>query len=180
MNVQDIISKALIQYDMAHPVINYLKKYTYYEGHKTNNDKERTVFRFTDKETDKIIIDSEVEILAIYYDKYKIWSWAWSQAGLYNSENYLAKEILLYALKLESDLSYIKSILTTSRGVIKDITQLDINLAIGSSIIKQPYIYPFLFPIEENYLVYYFVLLNKKDLDKLNDKIKNNVEINDD
>ena len=75
----------------------------------------------------------------------KVWSWAWSQPGLTNSENYLAKEILLYALKLGSDLSYIKSILTTSRGVIKDITQIDINLAIGSSIIKQPYIYPYVF-----------------------------------
>lgn len=178
MNVQDIISKALIQYDSGQPVVRYLKKNTYYGGIKTNNDYQRTIFTFTDKKTEKIILETEVEILAIYYDKLRVWSWAWSQPGLTNSENYLAKEILLYALKLGSDLSYIKSILTTSRGVIKDPTQNDINLAIGSSIIKQPYIYPFVFPVENNNLVYYFILLNKEELDKLNDSIKNNPDNN--
>lgn len=174
MNVQDIIKKALIEYDIAQPVIKYLKEYTYYGGNKTNNDYQRTIFKFTDKETGKIILETEVEILAIYYDKLQIWSWAWAQTGLTNSENYLAKEILLYSLKLGSELSYIKSILTTSRGVVKDVTQIDINLAIGSSIIKQPYVYPFVFPIENNYLVYYFVLLNKEELDKLGESIKKN------
>lgn len=176
MNVQDIIGNALVQYDSAQPLIRYLKKYTYYGGVKTNNDYQRTIFTFTDKKTEEIIIETEVEVLAIYYDKHRVWSWAWSQTGLTNAENYMAKEILLYALKLGSELSYIKSLLTTSRGVIKDLTQLDINLAIGASIIKQPYIYPFVFPIENSYLVYYFILLNKDDLDKLNEKIKNEID----
>ncbi|XWV26119.1 hypothetical protein QJ857_gp0961 [Tupanvirus soda lake] len=177
MNVQDIISKALIYYDSAQPVIRYLKKYTHNDGKKTNNDNQRSIFIFREKGTEKVILETEVEILAIYYDKHKFWSWAWSQVGLINSENYLAKEILLYALKLGSDLSYIKSILTTSRGVIKDTTQIDINLAIGSSIIKQPYIFPFVFPIENNNLVYFFILLNKEELDKLAEKIKDNPSI---
>lgn len=175
MNVPDIISKALIEYDMAKPVIRYLIKYTYLEGFKTTNDWQRSKFKFIDKQTEEVIIDTEIEILAVYYDKFKVYSWAWSQTGLTNSENYLAKEILLYALKLESDLSYIKSILTTSRGVIKDVTQVDINLAIGSSIIKQPYIYPFVYQIENNNLVYYFILLNKTELDKLSEKIKEKI-----
>jgi hypothetical protein len=178
MNVQDIISKALIHYDGGQPIIRYLKKNTYYGGIKSNSENQRTIFTFTDKITEKVILETEVEILAIYYDKLKVWSWAWSQPGLTNSENYLAKEILLYALKLESDLSYIKSILTTSRGVIKDSTQIDINLAIGSSVIKQPYIYPIVFPIENNNLIYYFILLNKKDLDELANGIKKNTNTN--
>ena len=167
MDVQSIISNALVEYDTAQPLIRYLLSKTRLEGVKTSTDIERTRFKFIDKGTNKVILDTEVETLAVFYDKLKVYSWAWSQTGLTNAENYLAKEILLYALKLESDLSYIKSILTTSRGLIKDANQIDINLAIGSSIIKQPYIYPFVYPIESNHLVYYFILLNKTDLDKL-------------
>lgn len=175
MNVQHIISEALISYDSAKPVIRYLQEYAYFEGIKSGSDTERTKFKFIDKETNEVLVDTEVETLAIFYDKLNVWSWAWSQTGLTNAENYLSKETLLYALKLGSDLSYLKSILTTSRGVIKDITQIDINLAIGSSIIKQPYIYPFIYKIDNNHLIYYLILLNKESLDKLKDKIKNTI-----
>lgn len=178
MDVSSIISNALIYYDSAKPVIRYLKKYTYYSGYKTTTDYERSTFTFRDNETKEIVLETEVEILAVYYDKYKIWSWAWSQTGLSNSENYLSKEILLYALGLRSELSYIKSILTTSRGIIGDTNQIDINLAVGSSVIKQPYIFPFIFPIDNNYLIYYFILLNKEELDKLNQKLTQNKSVN--
>lgn len=173
MNVQDIISKALIEYDTTKPTIDYLIKRTGIEGEKTNSDQKRTIFRFFDKTSEEMILETEVEILAVYYDKLHVWSWAWSQTGLSNSENYLAKEILRYALTLESAFSYIKSVLTTSRGILKDITQIDINLAIGASIIKQPYIYPFYDQIENSTLIYYFILLNKSELDKLNKKLEN-------
>lgn len=171
MDIQYIITNALVEYDSAKPVIKYLQKFTKYEGYKTTVDTERSTFKFIDIKTDEIVIDTEVEILAIYYDKYDVWTWSWSLTGLTNSDNYLAKEILIYALKLGSDMSYLKSILTTSRGVIKDKIQIDINLALGASIIKQPYIYPFIYTINDDKLIYYFVLLNKKDLDELSKKI---------
>lgn len=171
MDVPDIINKALVSYDAAQPTIKYLIEHTSYEGVKTSNEWKRSTFKFINKKTKKVMVDTEVEILAVYYDKLKVWSWAWSLTGLLNSENYLAKEILLYALKLESDLTYIKSILTTSRGVIKDNIQIDINLAIGASIIKQPYIYPYIYTLEGNNLIYYFILLDRKVLDKLGKKI---------
>lgn len=179
MSVQDIISKALIEYDTAQPTIRYLVKYADYEGERPGTDWQRTKFRFIDKKTDDVILETEVETLAVYYDKMDIWSWAWSLTGLTNAENYLAKEILIYALKLGSDLAYLKSILTTSRGVIDDVTQIEVNLAIACSIIKQPYIYPFVYKIENNYLVYYLILLNKTDLDKLSERIKNDKEFDD-
>ncbi|BCS83253.1 hypothetical protein QLL95_gp0870 [Cotonvirus japonicus] len=171
MSVEDIISKALIEYDTAHPTIEHLIKTTYYEGNRSNNDIERTTFKFYDKISKKLVLDTEVEILAIYYDKLNVWSWSWSQIGLTNSENYLSKEILIYALKLGSDLSYIKSILTTSRGTINDPMQIDINLAISSSVIKQPYIYPYVYDIEGSHLIYFFILLNKKQLDKISKQL---------
>lgn len=173
MNVQHIISEALIEYDNAMTVIRYLLKNTRYEGTKTNIDSQRTKFKFIDIRTGEVVLDTEVEILAVFYDKLSVWSWAWSLTGLTNAENYFSKEILLYALKIGSELSYIKSILTTSRGIIKDLTQVDINLAIGSSIIKQPYIYPYIYPIDNGNLIYYSILLNKTELDKLHEKLSN-------
>lgn len=172
MSVQHIINESLIQYDKTYNVIKYLLTNTDRETIETNNDSERTRFKFIDKNTKEVVLESEVETLAVFYDKLRIWSWAWSLTGLTTSQNYLSKEILMYALTLDPDLTYIKSILTTSRGIIKDITQIDINLAISTGIIKQPYVYPLVFSIRENNLIYYYVLLNKDALDKLKEKIE--------
>lgn len=173
MNVPHIISVALIEYDTAKPVINYLLKNAKISKEvKTESDIERSTFQFEDKETGEIILDTEIELLAIYYDKLNIWSWAWSQVGLTNADNYKSKEILIHALKLGSDLSYIKSVLTTSRGMIKDLTQIDINLAIASSFIKEPYVYPYVYTFDNQSLVYYYILLNRSQLEKISEKIK--------
>lgn len=172
MTVQYIINQSLIKYDKAKPVINYLLKETYIESNRSGDDFHRTTFKFFDNNTDELIFETEVEVLAVYYDKLQVWSWSWSQVGLTNAENFLSKEILLYALNLEYELSYIKSLLTTSRGVINDPTQIDINLALGSNIIKKPYIFPYVYNINNNHLIYYFILLNIDELDKLRDKIK--------
>lgn len=171
MNVKDIIKNALVEYDTARPLIDYLRTTTKLSGFKTDNDYKRSTFEFEDKETGEIVIKTEVEILAIYYNENNVWSWAWSHPGLFKSEIHFSKELLLYSFALEYDMSYIKTILTTSRGKIKDPVQLDINLAISSSLIKQPYIYPFVYPIGNYQLIYYFILLNKYDLDKLSEKI---------
>jgi hypothetical protein len=171
MHVQHMITKSLIDYDSAQPTIRYLKKHTDAHGIKTITDTERTKMTFVDKKTGDIVLDTEVETLAIYYDKLNVWCWSWSLTGLTNSENFLSKEILLYALKLGSDMAYMKSLLTISRGVIKDVIQIDINLAIGSTIIKQPYIYPVIRKYDNYRVIHYMILLNKEELDKIKMKI---------
>lgn len=171
MNIQHIIAEALTEYDMTKPTIKYLLENTYQTGIKTTVDIKRSVFKFHDKHTDEIILETEVEFLGIFYDKFNVWSWAWAHIGLTNAENFLSKEILLYALKLTTDMSYLKSIITTSRGVIKDRTQVDINIALGASIIKQPYIYPWIYEIEGYSLTYYVILLNKEKLGELSKKL---------
>ena len=168
MNVPDIISKALIEYDSVKPIIRYLMKNTIPEIKFPTNAIERTKITFvTNSEPKKIILETEVELLAVYYDKYQLWAWAWSLSGLNNSTIYLSKKLLIYALDLGADLTYIKSILTTSRGVIKDNIQVDVNLALGSAFIKQPYIYPFITPLETHNLIYYFILLDQVALQKI-------------
>ena len=172
MNVEHIISEALVEYDSARPVTRYLQKNTNFKGFKSPSDTIRTKFTFFDNVTKEKVLETEVEFLAIYYDKLDVWSWAWSTPGLTSAENYLSKEVLLYALKLDPELSYLKSLLTTSRGVIQDPIQIDINLAVATSIIKQNYIYPYVHPVNNYKLIYFLILLNKKDLDKLKEKLK--------
>uniref|UniRef100_A0A6C0LRI8 Uncharacterized protein n=1 Tax=viral metagenome TaxID=1070528 RepID=A0A6C0LRI8_9ZZZZ len=183
MNIPHIIGKALVDYDSAQSVIKYLLKNTNLSGYKSNSDSVRTHFIFSDKEDkNKIILKTEVEILGIFYDKYNIWTWGWAHVGGLKSETYLAKEILNYALKLGIEMSYIKTILTTSRGVVTDDIQLGINLALGCSIIKKPYIYPDSYPVGDYNIVYYFILLDNSELDKIKENIIKNktIDITDD
>jgi hypothetical protein len=180
MNNQHIIYNALIEYDTVQPVIRYLLKHTKLIATKTHTDTKRTIFKFVDNTTNEVVLETEVEILGIFYDKLNIWSWSWSIPDLMHSENYLSKEILIYALKLGFDLANVKSILTTSRGTITDRTQVDINVALGAYIIKQPYVYPYIYKINNYNLIYYVILLNRTDLAKLSEKIikKPNHDIN--
>lgn len=179
MSTHDIIAKALIYYDSKQPFIRYLKRRAAYTVNKTSSDMKRSWISFQDRKTGETVVETEMEILGIYYSKHKVWSWAWSHPGLYNSENYLAKEILRYSLDLGPELAYIKSVLTTSRGIVKDSVQLDINLAIGTSVIKQPYIYPYVWPVGDHVLVYYLVLLNQKSLDKFFEEFKQSADASD-
>lgn len=172
MNVQHIIYDSLIQYDSVQFVTKYLTKNAYIVGNKTTSDFERSTFTFYEKTTDRLILKTEVETLAVFYDKFNIWSWAWSQTGLSNAENSLCKKMLERALNYGSDLSYIKGILTTSRGVIKNLTQIDINLALATSIIKQPYVYKYVYKFNSSTLIYYFMLLNQPALEKLGQQIR--------
>jgi hypothetical protein len=181
MNIENIIEKSLQEYDSVKYVIKYLMKNTDLEIIDMKKETERTIYKFLHKETGDVILETETELLAIYYDKFKIWCWAWSIAGLLNSRNFLSKEILIYALKLGMDMSYLKSIFTTSRGIINDATQIDINLALCASIIKQPYIYAHKIDVhtkhdtgsnsDTNYLYHYNILLNKEELDNLGKKL---------
>lgn len=174
MNISSIVKEALDQYDAATEIIEslYSDDITYTVVN-TTNDHQRSRIIFTHKPTGATI-DTEFEILAVFYEKLNVWSWAWSQPGLLNSENYLSKEILRYSLNMGSEMSYIKLLLSTSRGIIQDKVQIDINLAISSSFIKEPYIYEFLQEIEGYNLIYYFILLNKKGMEKFYNEIKKN------
>jgi hypothetical protein len=171
MSVQDIISNALIEYDAALPLINYLTKNAYLKGKRSEHDTVRSYFAFYDNKTDELIIETEYEILAVYYEKLNIWAWSWGHTGLSSAENYLSKEMLFYALKLEPNYSYIKAILTKSRGIINDLMQIDINIALGVGILKFPYIYPYYYYINDSYLIYYLILINKDGLSKLADEL---------
>lgn len=174
MNISDVISKALEDYDSVKPIIKHLQKNASFQiVYPSNPDIQRSVYRFTDKITNNLILESESELLAIYYKKYNVWSWAWANTSLSEGDTYFSKQLVEHAIRLKSDMSYIKSLLITSRGLIKDDIQIDINLALAASIIKQPFIFTKKIPVtndKDDFVNHYVILLNKDALTKL--KIK--------
>ena len=163
MNIQYIITKSLLDYDEKAPVIKFLTKESKkIDPLRKNSDTERNNIRFYD-ENQNLLLETDYEVLGIYYDKLHVWSWAWSHTALNNAETYLSREVLNHALKWGSEMSYLKSMLTSSRSVVRERTQLDIHLALGSTIIKQPYIYPYVYKIGDAKLIYYLILLNRKN-----------------
>jgi hypothetical protein len=173
MDVQYIISKSLEDHDKISPLIRYLKDETRVKLVPQTRPNNRDLWTFYDVATNEVILETEVEYLSIYNTKLKIWCWAWSVPLLTSLNINLSKEMLLYALKLGPEMSYLKSILITSRGTVVDPIQLDIHLALASYILKQPYIYPYKRPIENYNMIYHYILLNTEDLDKLFVEIKN-------
>jgi len=166
MDIPHIIMEALEKYDAATEVVERLSQNTYLIINKSENDLERSSFIFMDRQENHVILETEVEILAVYYSKYQLWNWAWAHPALTSSENYLSREILKYALRLGPEMAYIKNILVMSRGIIDSIWQIDINLAICADILKKYYIYQYQVKIGQDILIYYFVLLDDSKIEE--------------
>lgn len=165
MNINDIISQGLYELDSKKPLLEYLKRNSnIYVITKTEPN--RPSIEFIDMKTGEIIVSTEFERLSAYHNKYNIWVWAWS-LPLLHSENSLSIEILKHILQLDEEYTYIKTLFTTSRGIIDDPVQIDINLALSGLILKQPYVLKY----TENMVDWYIVLLNKEGLDKLENKL---------
>lgn len=162
MNIDSVINQGLYENDSKRLLLRYLEENTRINL-KYELDPQRSKLEFYDKQTNKLIVSTEVERLAAYYEKYGIWVWAWSVPMLFHSENSLSIEILKHTLQLDNEYVYIKTIFTTSRGIIDDPIQIDINLALCGQLLKKPYIMTW----KDGAVVWYIVLLNNEDLDKL-------------
>ena len=172
MDINYIIFKSLQDYDSTFELMNHLHKNAKLEPKEKTNSAERDLWTFYDMNTGEVILKTEVEILGIYHNKFKIWCWAWSIPVLSTLDTFLSKEMLLYALKIGPEFAYLKSILTTSRGSIDDPTQVDIHVALASYILKQPYIYEYKQKVEDYVVTRYYILLNIEGLNKILKKIK--------
>lgn len=170
MNPHNIIINSLIEYDKRQEVIQYLKNNCKCEVTYTKNEFEKSIFTFIHHDTDEIILKTEVESVGSFYEKYNVWHWAWTSPILLNSQNNLSKKIIKYAIDLPPEMSYIRSILITSKGIVKDWFQIDINLAISGFIVKQPYIYVLSNFDGEYHSYHFYFLLNKEELDKIYDE----------
>lgn len=178
MDTKYIISKSLQDYDSNSDLIRYLQKHTRLETIEKKIDTERDVWIFYDRDTNDILFETEVEVLGIYHKKVGVWIWAWSVPNYSIIKINLSKELLLYALSLGFESSYLKTLLITSRGSIVDPIQLDIHIALASYIIKNPYIYPYEQIIDGYSMFRYYILLNTSALDAIHKKIRSKTNVN--
>lgn len=92
----------------------------------------------------KLLYRIPYEIIGIYNNLSKTWAWAWSWSSLKKISTTTSRKILNYAFDLDPDkYHFLKTELTTSRFRINTEIQLDIHVALGSYLSKNPIIMEF-------------------------------------
>jgi hypothetical protein len=144
---------------------------------KNDLDMQRNKIIFSD-DKGKTILESEYEVIGLYYNKYNLWCWAWAIPILKKNETYIIKKLLNYALEIDLSLKenqqfkFIKTQLINSRSKITDELQLDIHLALASYLSKKKVIYKKKFFLRdddpENYIIYYLFIINEPEIKKKN------------
>tara|TARA_Y100000389_G_C17310358_1_gene437660 strand:+ start:382 stop:894 length:513 start_codon:yes stop_codon:yes gene_type:complete len=166
-SLKSIIPIALEYYDTKREKYN---KY-FSNDYKVNflDDKNKTV-TFYNKKTKKIELKGTYDEIGYFYNKLKIWYWAWVHL---QRDSKIAKEILNYGLKIElknekiSEIYYyIKNQLINSRTIIRHNLDLEILLAISTYLVKDKF--DFIYKMKEelsndsdNYITSYrFIKIN--------------------
>jgi len=159
-SLSQTIKKALENYDN--------KNMKYFEYTNNNNFK---IDEITDDITFYFEGTSETfqyEILGYFDNQSHIWIWGWLLGDLESQFTQTARELLEYGLKLEPksntfDHFMIKALLVNSRIQIDESVQLDINLAIYSSLMREKikFIFPRIRYIDESktkYVTFYYLV----------------------
>ena len=138
-----IVSKSLEYYDKNLELNN--KKFfnninkTKFIKNEDNNDMNKNIIEFYYNK--KKLYSFKYEEIGSYYNKSKLWIWAWADPKLKKKENYISRKILNYGLDLDTNQNFLKTELVTSRFTVSNLLQLDIHVAIASYLTKIPNIY---------------------------------------
>lgn len=181
----NIVVNSLAYYDKNtekyEPMFSNVKYINFPPGDKSiKGDISRRYIAMYDKNK-KEIYKSRYEIIGIYENTSKTWSWAWSIPKLKKNITYISRQILNYGLDLdvsEQNSLFLKSELITGRFRITSDIQLDLHASIASYISKQPIVYKFIFhrdsadttadmvevvddvELDGNYSMYYLFILD--------------------
>jgi hypothetical protein len=112
--------------------------------------------------------DFEYEYLGYFDNQNYIWIWSWVFPRASMKETKISRELLEYGLKLEPESNtydhfMIKSLLVNSRIQIEESIQLEINLAIYTSLLRDKI--KFIFPVKriiddsnQNFITNYYII----------------------
>lgn len=141
-SLNQFIKKALDHYDKQQIKYNDLIR-----SSKINYYLDKNEIEFIDN--DGKILDFPFETLGYFDNNTQIWIWGWLLQDLKSEQVEICRELLNYGLKLEPDTltaehNLFKALLVNSRISIDEDTQLDINLAIISYLMRNrfKFIYP--------------------------------------
>jgi hypothetical protein len=125
--------------------------------------KDKIIFNFDNrKET------FDYELLGYFDNQNLIWIYSWVLPNIDLETTKISRELLEYGLKLEPDSNtdehfMIKSLLLNSRIQIDELIQLEINLALYTSLLRDKikFIYPYSVSLDElnkNFLTFYYLI----------------------
>jgi hypothetical protein len=125
--------------------------------------KDKIIFNFDNrKET------FDYELLGYFDNQNLIWIYSWVLPNIDLETTKISRELLEYGLKLEPDSNtdehfMIKSLLLNSRIQIDEVIQLEINLALYTSLLRDKikFIYPYNISLDElnkNFLTFYYLI----------------------
>ena len=107
----------------------------------------------------------EYEFLGYFDNQNHIWIWSWVFPRSNMKETKISRELLEYGLKLEPESNthdhfMIKSLLVNSRIQIEESIQLEINLAIYTSLLRDKikFIFPYIIQLDKSFITIYYVI----------------------
>jgi len=172
-NLNSLIPLSLDYFDKNnHQLKDFIKKIDRNERIQNNKDMEKNKIIFFDK-NNKVLLESEYEVIGTFYKKHNLWVWSWAIPSLKKNEVMISRKLLNYALDIDisrdenKQFKYIKSELITSRSRITNKLQLDIYLALVSYLSKKKFVYKvrtFLNNEKNNYYDYYIFIINEPKL----------------
>ena len=110
---------------------------------KSSDDlRQREKMEFYDAEGN-CFYSTDIEVLCYYYPQCRLFAWAWAVPSSHSASTFLARQLLQFCLTNSTISLYTRTLLTTSRTIIRDLTQLEINIALAAMLIKQPFILPY-------------------------------------
>jgi len=163
MNVESLSQTIKIAIEKYDDICEKNNKYIKNKNINILNDKNQIKFIF-----DNYYEDFNCELLGYFDNQNHIWIYSWVLTNIESFLTKTSKELLEYGLKLEPDTNtdehfMIKSLLVNSRIQIEESIQLDINLALYTSLLKDKikFIYPHLQYLDEskkNFITFYYLI----------------------
>jgi hypothetical protein len=147
-NYKTFVTDSLSEYDKnMREQKKILKNAVYYKYIYVDNDIENNKIIFFD-ENEKKILEADYEIISSYNSVHGFWTWGWATLFPKKLTRTVIK-ILNYGFSLDSEKNNnLKNELINSQFIISDPIQIDIHLAIASSLSKIKNIYSFILPYD--------------------------------
>ena len=153
----NLISDSLEYYDNNTEKYNdFFKKVRYIKFADVMKDMQHNVIFMYDNSKQQIL-KSRYEIIGVYNNKSRTWTWAWSIPRFRKNTTHIARKIINYGMDLDPESRFLKTELITSRFRITNPIQLDIHAAIASYLSKKYLVYKYVsyinFTIDQSGLV---------------------------
>ena len=186
----NLISDSLEYYDAnSEKYQDILKRIKYVKFVDVMNDMQHNVIYMYDNNKN-LLIKSRYEIIGVYNNKSRTWTWAWSIPRFRKNTTYIARKIVNYGMDLDPESRFLKTELITSRFRITNPIQLDIHAAIASYLSKKYIVYKYISYVNftadinglvditniskdniDEYSIYYMFLLDKDSVDSVDQKM---------